>query len=74
MGRVSLKQALQLVALYCEQDDPRAERAMVRWLSRLFAEKPLSFSLAAQCVDLVSELRGPDAERTPRALEGLDRG
>lgn len=45
MRHVSLEQALQLVALYCEQDDPRAERAMVRWLSRLFAEKPLSFRL-----------------------------
>jgi hypothetical protein len=73
MGHVSLEQALQLVALYCEQDDPRAERAMVRWLSRLFAEKPLSFSLAAQCVDLVSELRGPDAERAARALDALAR-
>ena len=30
MGRLSLEQALALVVLYAEQDDPRAERAMVR--------------------------------------------
>ena len=73
MDRVSLEQALQLVALYCEQDDPRADRAMVRWLSRLFAEKPLSFSLAAQCVELVGELRGPDAERGGPGVGGARR-
>lgn len=43
----------------------------MRWLGRLFAEKPLSFSLAAQCVELVGELRGPDAERAVRVLATL---
>jgi len=73
MGRVDLEQALQLVALYCEQSDPRAERAMVRWLGRLFAEKPLSFALAARCVELVGELLGPEAERAAGALAALVR-
>ena len=56
MGRLSLEQALQLVVLYAEQDDPRAERAMVRWLGRLFLEKPMAFALAATCVELVAQL------------------
>ena len=73
MGRLSLEQALQLVALYCEQADPRAERAMVRWLGRLFLEKPMAFALAARCVELVGELRGPEAERAATALEALVR-
>jgi hypothetical protein len=46
MGKVSLEEALQLVVLYTEQDDPRAERAMVRWLGRLLLEKPMAFDLA----------------------------
>ena len=49
--------------LYAEQDDPRAERAMVRWLGRLFLEHPMPLPLAARCVELVAELRGPGAER-----------
>jgi hypothetical protein len=74
MGRVSLEQALALVVLYAEQDDPRAERAMVRWLGRLFLEtQPMPFALAAHCVELVSELRGPAAARSPSALGALVR-
>ena len=51
-------------------DDPRGERAIVRWLGRLFLEKPLAFALAARCVELVRELRGREAG----ALEALVRG
>jgi hypothetical protein len=71
MGAVTLEEALQLVVLYAEQADPRAERAMVRWLGRLFSEKRMELSLAAQCVELVGALRGPDAERAARALAAL---
>jgi len=38
MGSLSLEQALALVVLYTEGNDPRAERAMVRRLGRLFLE------------------------------------
>jgi hypothetical protein len=48
MGKVTLEEALQLVVLYAEQDDPRAERAMVRWLGRLFTEERMEFALAAR--------------------------
>jgi hypothetical protein len=56
---VTLEEALQLVVLYAEQADPRAERAMVRWLGRLLTEKRMELALAARCVELVAELRGP---------------
>ena len=70
------EQALQPVVIHAEQCDPRAERAMVRLLGRLFLEKPMPFALAARCVELVGELRG--SERNGRQLpcthsSGLDR-
>lgn len=71
MGKVALEEALQLVVLYAEQADPRADRAAVKFLGRLFTEKRMELSLAAQCVQLVAALRGPDAERAARALAAL---
>ena len=73
MGRLSLEEALQFVVLYAEQDDPRAERAMVRWLGRLFLEKPMPFDLAARCCEFVAELRGREAERAADGLAALVR-
>jgi len=73
MGVVTLEEALQLVVLYAEQADPRADRAMVRWLGRLFVEKPMAFDLAARCLELVAALRGPDAERAATALDAVAR-
>ena len=68
MGSLSLEQALALVVLYAEGNDPRAERAIVRWLGRLFLEQPIAFDLAARCLELGAELRGPEAERSACAL------
>ena len=50
-----------------------AERAMVRWLGRLLLEKPMPFSLAVRCGELVGELRGPSAESAAKALASLVR-
>ena len=44
---------------------------MVRWLGRLFLEQPIAFALAARCVELVGEFRGPEAERAAGALASL---
>lgn len=74
MGQVSLEDALSLVILYAEQGEPRFEKAAVRWLGRLLLEKPMPISLAAQCVELVSQLRGPEAERVGKALGALAKG
>jgi hypothetical protein len=46
---------------------------MVRWLGRLFTEKQLGFALAAQCVELVAALRGPDAAGAARSLDAIAR-
>jgi hypothetical protein len=43
------------------------------FLAGFFLRKPMAFALAAQCVELVAELRGPEAERAATALEALAR-
>jgi hypothetical protein len=74
MGVLSLEEALQLVVLYAEAGDDKFERAAVKWLSRLYAEKPLiPFSLAAHAVELVGNLRGPAAGWSATALASLAR-
>ena len=73
MTTVSLSQALQLVILCGEQREPRFERAALRWLGRLFLEKPMPYAVAATCVELVAELRGPTPERAAKALTALVR-
>ena len=45
----------------------------LRWLGRLFLEKPMPFALAATCVELVAELRGPAPEPAAKALTALVR-
>ena len=67
------KSSLFAVALYGEQGEPRFERAALRWLGRLFFEKPMQFALAATCVELVVELRGPAPEPAAKALTALVR-
>jgi len=42
--------------LYGEQRKPRFERAALRWLGRLFLEKPMPYALAATCVELAVDL------------------
>ena len=42
-------------------------------LGRLFLEKPMPYSLAATCVELVAELRGPAPEPAAKALTALVR-
>jgi hypothetical protein len=59
--------------MYAEQGEPRYERAALSWLGRLFLEKPMPFSLAVRCVELVAELRGPSAESAGKALVSLVR-
>ena len=73
MTRVSLEDALALLMLYGEQGEPRFERAALRWLGRLFLEKPMPYTLAATCVELVAELRGPAPEPAAKALTALVR-
>jgi hypothetical protein len=73
MTTLSLEDALALVVLYAEAEDDKFERAGVRWLGRLLTSSPMPLSLAAQSVELVAQLRGPDAERVAGALGALAR-
>jgi hypothetical protein len=73
MTQLSLEDALALVVLYGEHGEPRFERAALRWLGRLFLEKPMPYALAATCVELVAELRGPAPEPAAKALTALVR-
>jgi hypothetical protein len=73
MGGLSLEDALALVVLYAEAEDDKFEKAAVRWLGRLLLEHPMPLALAARCVELVAELRGPEAERAAGALAALVR-
>lgn len=71
MGRLSLSEALALLVLYAEAGDTKFERAAVRWLGRLFLERPMPLSLAYRCAELVVELRSSTAERAASALTSV---
>jgi hypothetical protein len=73
MGTLSLEDALQLVVLYAEAEDDKFDKAAVRWLGRLLLERPMTLAVVAHSVELVSQLRGPGAEWSARALETLAR-
>jgi hypothetical protein len=73
MGTLSLEDALQLVVLYAEAEDDKFDRAAVRWLGRLLLERSMTLAVVAHSVELVSQLRGPGAEWSARALETVAR-
>jgi hypothetical protein len=73
MAEMSLEDALALVVLYGEGQDDKFEKAAVRWLGRLLLKRPMPLALAAQCVELVSQLQGPEADRAATALGALAR-
>jgi HEAT repeat protein len=73
LGTLSLENALQLVVLYAEAEDDKFDKAAVRWLGRLLLERPMPLAVVAHSVELVSQLRGPGAGWSARALETLAR-
>ncbi len=60
LPQLTLEDALRLVTLYAETKSPKAERAALRWLSRLLDER--------------HALTLDEAHRASGALEGLLRG
>ena len=72
-ARYRYEDALALVILYAEQQEPVRSSGRSGG-SVLLLEKPMPISLAAQCVELVSQLRGPEAERVGKALGALAKG
>jgi hypothetical protein len=59
--------ALELVALFARADDPRFDRAAVRWLARLAAEKPVTLAglrLAAEALQQLPDEAAFDVLRS----------
>ena len=73
MGSLSLEDALALVAFVRGSERRQIREAAVRWLRKLLREKSMPLALAAQSIELVAQLRGPEAERAAGALEALAR-
>jgi hypothetical protein len=60
LGRLDLDDALRLVLLFRREGDRRFERAAVRFIGRVLAERPgLGFELADTLLRGLSELDGP---------------
>jgi len=79
LGRIELDDALRLLLLLLRDNDPRFERAALRFMGRVLAERPaMTFELADTLLDGLSELNGvsPDVARSRVALAlraaGLD--
>lgn len=72
MGRLSLADALSLVALYARTGSHKFEPAAVRWLARLAVERPdtrlpdLQLALGA-----IAQLRDARSDRAERVLLSL---
>jgi hypothetical protein len=66
LGRLSLGHALALCRLMVEEGDPRAERACLRWFSRMLVESKLSTLAEGQL--LLAALVGSQADATGWSL------
>jgi hypothetical protein len=78
LGRLSLEDALGLCVLYLQCDPERYERAAVRWLERLIAERHPSLEEVGLAVAALAELRngqrrGEPFSRCYRAQQGCVR-
>jgi hypothetical protein len=62
---IQLDDALEILILLAEANDPRFDRAATRWVGRLFAETPLGLAEARWALALV--------ERLPTGAESLRR-
>jgi hypothetical protein len=65
LPRVELDDALELLVLMAREHHPAFERAAVRWVGRLLAERPLRLADARFALALV--------ERLPDGIEALHR-
>jgi hypothetical protein len=74
LGWLSLEDALQLCTLYAASDRARYERAALRWLERLLAERRLSLEEAGLAVGALSELRNGKSAASMFTLRRLARG
>lgn len=73
LGNLTLDRALVLVVLYVEMEDPKSDRARVRWLARVLAECNLTFDEVRRAIDWLQQLSGPDRDLAAGSLARLAR-
>lgn len=73
MGHLELRDALALVLLYAAADDPRFDRASVRWVGRFCLEYQPSLSELQAAASALALLRRDSREAAARLLVGLMR-
>ena len=74
LGSLTLDRALNLVVLYLEMEDPKADRARVRWLTRLLTERDdLTLGEARRAADWLEQLAGSERELAAGSLSRLTR-
>jgi hypothetical protein len=71
MGQLSLMHALSLVACYARVGDVRFERAALRWLERLIAERDIGLSDVQLAAVALASLRTKHHQRAEKVLLGL---
>lgn len=71
LGQLPLTYALELVALYASEGDPKAERAAIRWLQRLLDERTLALSEVRRAADWLEQLAGDEASLALGSLSSL---
>ena len=74
LGWLSLEDALQLVTLYAATSRARYERAALRWLERLLAERRLTLEEVGLAVGALSQLRDGKSAASTFTLRRLARG
>ena len=73
LGRLSLDDALSLCVLFAEHDPARFERAVLRWLERLIAERSPSLEQAGAAVMALMNLRDGKRDGAEASLRRLSR-
>jgi len=73
LGQLSLDDALDLCRLLAERDPARFERAALRWLERLIAERLPPLAEIALAASAFAELRHGDRQTGVASLERLAR-
>ena len=71
LGRISLAEALELLALIAKKDPRRHPRAAARWLQRYMEEYDATLSEVSMAVGALAALVGPRHEEAVRLLRAM---
>ena len=71
LGRISLAEALELLALIARKDPRRHPRAAARWLQRYLDEQDATLHEVALVVGALTALAGPRHDEALRVLRAM---